>query len=106
MSKVDAAKHEKHIEVPSLTLKGLMDNTHIDQIDFLKIDCENSEGSILQSTPDKYLKRVRKIAMEFHDQLSELNHSDIQNILERAGFTTKLKWDGKASVGFMYAWRH
>jgi len=82
-----------------------MDNTHIDQIDFLKIDCEDSEGSILQSAPGAYLKRVRKIAMEFHDHLSELYHSDIQNILERAGFTTRLKRDTKSPSGYIYAWQ-
>ena len=95
-----------HIEVLTTNLQEIMDSNNLEQIDFLKLDCEGAESTILQSTPDIYLKRIRKISMEFHDQLSELNHSDIQNILERAGFTSKLKWDKKSPVGYMYAWRY
>ena len=96
---------ESHIEVPTTTLQAIMDSNDLERIDFLKLDCEGAESAILQSTPDEYLKRIRKIAMEFHDHLSELNHQDIQHILERAGFTTRLKWDGKSPLGYMYAWR-
>jgi len=60
----------------------------------------------LQSTPRPYLKRVRKIAMEFHNQLSNFDNNDIQKMLEEADFTTALKWDSKSSSeGFLYAWR-
>ncbi len=98
-------KAERYIEVPTTTLQEIMDSNNLEQIDFLKLDCEGAEGTILQSTPGEYLKRVRRIALEFHDHLSELNHTDIQNILEKAGFTTRLKWDRKSPLGYMYAWR-
>lgn len=98
-------KAETYIEVPTTTLQEVMDSNNLEQIDFLKLDCEGAEGSILQSTPSEYLKRVRKIAMEFHDHLSEINHTDIQNILESAGFTTRLEWDTKSPFGYMYAWQ-
>ena len=99
-------KAETYVEVPTTTLQEIMDCNHLEQIDFLKLDCEGAEGSILQSTPGEYLKRVRKIAMEFHNHLSELSHSDIQNILEAASFTTRLKWDTKSPLGYIYAWRY
>lgn len=101
----DVTRPESHIEVPTTTLQAIMDSNKLEHIDFLKLDCEGAESAILQSTPVEYLKRIRKIAMEFHDHLSELNHQDIQNILEKAGFTTRLKWDGKSPLGYMYAWR-
>lgn len=94
-----------YIEVPVTTLQEIMDSNNLEQIDFLKMDCEGSEGSILISTSVDYLQKIRKIALEFHDHLSELNHSDIQNILERAGFTTRLKWETKSSLGYIYAWQ-
>ena len=97
---------QTHLEVPTTTLQEIMDSNNLKQIDFLKLDCEGAESSILSSTPNEYLKRIRKIAMEFHDHLSELNHKDIQNILERAGFTTRLKWDTKSPLCYMYAWRY
>lgn len=83
-----------------------MDSNHIEQIDFLKMDCEGSEGSILQSVPKEYLKKVNKITMEFHDHLSRLDHNDLQKLLEEAGFNTKLKWDNKSSCGYLYGWRN
>ncbi len=99
-------KPETFIEVPTTTLQEIMDVNNLKQIDFLKLDCEGAEGLILQSTPEAYLRRVRKIAMEFHDHLSDVNHVQIQKLLESAGFTTRLKWDKKSPLGYMYAWRH
>ena len=93
------------IEVPTTTLPAIMDNNHLEQIDFLKLDCEGAESSLLRSTPDEYLKRVKKIAMEFHDHLSDINHKELQTILRSAGFHTKLKWDNRSPVGYLYAWR-
>ena len=93
------------IEVPTTTLPAIMDNNHLERIDFLKLDCEGAESSILRSTPDDYLKRVKKIAMEFHDHLSDTTHDELQAILQRAGFHTALKWDSKSPLGYLYAWR-
>lgn len=101
-----SASSENYIEVPTTTLQEIMDSNQLTHIDFLKLDCEGAEGDILQSTPDNYLKKVRKIALEFHDHLSEIDHVDIQNLLESAGFTTKLKWDRKSPLGYLYAWQH
>ena len=95
----------KYIEVPSMTLQEIMDNNHLAQIDFLKLDCEGAEAPILQHTSRQYLIRIRKIALEFHDHLCEINHDQIRKLLEEAGFTTKLEWDGKSVLGFIYAWR-
>jgi FkbM family methyltransferase len=99
-------KAEQCVDVPTTTLQEIMDSSQLEQIDFLKMDCQGSEGPILQSTPRQYLKRVRKIAMEFHNQLSNFDNIDIQKMLEEADFTTALKWDSQSSSeGFLYAWR-
>lgn len=96
---------EDSFEVPTTTLPDIMDSNSIEQIDFLKMDCEGSEGLILTSTPESYLKRVRKIAMEFHDNHSKINHDEIQKLLERAGFTTNLEWNGESPIGYLFGWR-
>lgn len=101
----DSDKAETYIEVPTTSLQEIMDSNNLEQIDFLKLDCEGAEGPILQSTPYSYLKRIRKIALEFHDHLSELNHIDIQNILKRASFSIRLKWDKQSPLGYIYAWQ-
>jgi FkbM family methyltransferase len=89
--------------VPTTTLPEIMDTNHLDRIDFLKIDCEGSEGAILLSTPADYLKRISRLAIEFHDNVSTIAHEQIQTLLEQHGFRTALKWDGASSFGFLYA---
>lgn len=96
---------EEYVEVPTTTLQSIMDINGIEHIDFVKMDCEGSEGLILASTPKNYLKRVRKIAIEFHDHLSKVSHGDLQKLFEETGFVTYLKWDGKSPLGFLYGWR-
>jgi FkbM family methyltransferase len=98
---------EKYIEVPSITLQHIMDSMAIEEIGFLKIDCEGCEGSIFLSTPTEYLKRVKKIVVEFHDRSSSLKHDAIQRLMEEAGFEVRLYWGfGKDSpYGYLYGKR-
>ncbi|GAC1676858.1 MAG: FkbM family methyltransferase [Ktedonobacteraceae bacterium] len=93
------------INVPSITLIGLMESQKIDRIDFLKLDCEGAEEIILQTTSLDCLQKIRKIAMEFHDHLTLLNHDGMLKLLEDAGFTVRIDWDGKSVLGLIYAWR-
>jgi FkbM family methyltransferase len=102
---VGSMHHAQLVQVPTTTLQEIMDRYHIEQIDFLKMDCEGSEGPILHSLPPNYLRRVRQIAMEFHDHLSSLHHEDIQLLLEQAGFLVKLQWDQHSAFGYLYAWK-
>lgn len=94
-----------HVEVPTTTLQAFMDTYSIEHIDFLKLDCEGAESSILQSTPWTYLQQVRNISMEFHDHLSPVNHTELQKLLEDAGFKTSLKWEAGSPLGLLYSWR-
>ncbi|MHC4268982.1 MAG: FkbM family methyltransferase [Planctomycetota bacterium] len=67
---------EGFVEVQTVTLKHIIDQNDLDHINFLKLDCEGGAGYVLLSTPLDYLKRIRKIAIEFHDTLSPLNHEE------------------------------
>lgn len=96
---------EEFIEVPSDTLQNVMDNNNIEQLDFLKLDCEGSEGIILESTPDSYLKRIRKITMEYHDHLSKINHHDMRKMLEKLGFITA-QFEETPKLGYLYGWKN
>jgi FkbM family methyltransferase len=93
---------EQYVEVPTTTLQQIMDDNNLKRIDFLKLDCEGSEGLILQTTPTDYLRKIRKIAMEFHDDLSPLHHNEIEKLLINAGFVTKLNWNGRSRTGYLY----
>ncbi len=95
----------RYIEVPSKTLERIIDENVLNQIDFLKMDCEGSEGQILKAAPIGCLERIKKIAMEFHDNVSLLNHDKIVNLLENCGFQCRLKWDGESPFGYLFARR-
>ncbi len=96
---------ENYIEVHAITLQRIMDDNNLERIDFLKLDCEGSEGSILMSTPRGYLERIQKVAMEFHDNVSQLKHDEIQRLMEEVGFVTSLVWDGDSPFGYLYGRR-
>lgn len=95
-----------YVHVPTKMLEKLMEKHSIKKIDFLKIDCEGSEGQILQSTSRKCLEKTRKIAMEFHDNVSILKHDEIKRLLESSGFSCNLNWDGASQFGYLYARRN
>jgi hypothetical protein len=99
-------KIEHYDEVPAITLQNIMNSHDLGEIDFLKIDCEGSEGAILASTPEDYLKRIKQIAMEFHDNVSKLKHDEIMNLLQSIGFKTALRWNGQSPFGYIYAWQN
>jgi FkbM family methyltransferase len=98
-------KLEQYIQVPATTLQEIMDRSDLRRIDFLKLDCEGAEGLIFRSTPTSYLKRIRKIAMEFHDNASALKHDELRLALENAGFATRLKWSRHSPFGYLYGKR-
>lgn len=93
------------IRVPTRTLPEIIDTYRLDRVHFLKMDCEGSEGAILLSTPSDYLKKIDRLAIEFHDNVSTLAHDRIQTLLEQQGFRTALKWNGVSPFGFLYASR-
>ena len=98
-------KITKYIDVSCTTLPTIMDEQRLERIDFLKVDCEGSEGDIFRSLPPEYLRRIRKIAMEFHDNVSAMSHEALKQCLESAGFVTKLSWNGRSPFGYLYAWQ-
>jgi len=95
-------KLENYIMVATTTLQSIIDDNDLERIDFLKMDCEGSEGSILMSLPKSYFKKIAKIAMEFHDNVSPLRHEEIEALLKSMGFVAWTRWDGKSPFGYLY----
>ncbi len=97
-------KLQNFIRVRTTTLKELFKIHKLKHVDFLKLDCEGSEGAILQSTPAAIWRKIDKIALEYHDNVSVLSHSQIVKKLQKLGFTTFLKNDA-SDFGYIYAWK-
>ncbi|MCJ7805816.1 FkbM family methyltransferase [Patescibacteria group bacterium] len=94
----------KNIEVPTLTLRSIISKYHLKKVDFLKIDAEGSEGKIILSTPAYVWKKIRKVSLEYHDDMSPVKHEDLNKRFQRLGFKTRLTSDG-SPYGYIYAWR-
>lgn len=92
------------IEVKTLTLLKVIEDLKIEKIDFLKLDCEGAEGEIIMSLGMDGLKRIKKMAIEFHNNNSALNHDEILEELKKAGFVTSLNWNGSSPFGYIYAY--
>jgi FkbM family methyltransferase len=94
-----------YIKVKTKTLQQIIDENSLEKIDYLKMDCEGSEGHILKSTPQKYLQKIRSIVLEFHNNVSILNHYQIINLLSDSGYKCNLNWDNKSEFGYIFATR-
>lgn len=99
----ESTNSEETLKVTSVTLKSMMEKLNIDTIDFIKLDCEGAEGEVIKSLGQEGLKRIKKMAIEFHDNNSILNHSEILKELKDSGFKTSIKWDGTSYFGYIYA---
>ena len=75
---------EKKIEIQTIRLDDFCEKEKINQIDFLKMDCEGAEFEILKSN-ETILNKVSKIVMECHPYENNTVQSMIQ-LLERNGF--------------------
>jgi len=55
--------------VPVIPLSGLFDLAGTRDIDFLKVDIEGSEHDVFAAATPDVLRRFKRIAMEYHDQI-------------------------------------
>ena len=58
-------------EVEVKTLEHLILEHNLNKVDFLKMDCEGAEYTIIQNTPSYIFDRITTISMEFHDLKNE-----------------------------------
>ncbi|MDP3790211.1 MAG: FkbM family methyltransferase, partial [Candidatus Omnitrophota bacterium] len=76
------------IEIDTVSLSDIFDDNGLSHCDFLKMDCEGAEYEILYNTPLEYLKRIKSISMEYHDNG---DISGLASFLEENGFKVTFK---------------
>lgn len=93
------------LEKPIMKLEDIFRYAKSPRIDFLKMDCEGAEYSIFDAAGIKFLNRIGKIAMEYHD-CGQNHHRILTRRFRRAGFELTEKTNrGEANLGFIYAKR-
>jgi FkbM family methyltransferase len=92
------------LRVPAVQLAEAFDRSGVAVCDFLKIDCEGGEYDILFHAGEAALRRVRHIAMEYHDGVTPWSHRDLVSFLEANGFETRRRPSpAHANLGFLFA---
>lgn len=77
------------------TLEEIIIDNGLEKIDFIKIDCEGSEYSILENTPGYIYDRIITISLEFHDlKDQDFTGESLIKLLAEKGFEiVKFKYD-------------
>ena len=78
--------NQKSLTVRSSTLADVFTRLDIEFCDLMKLDCEGAEFDILFNTSIELLGKIDHIVMEYHDHLTEHNHTELMSFLEGQGF--------------------
>lgn len=74
-------------EVKADTLEGTLKQNNLEQIDFLKLDCEGSEYGIVYNSTPEVMKKVKAMAIETHPGNGKgENKEDMIQHLKSLGF--------------------
>lgn len=82
--------NSRTISANAITLEEIFLRNNLENVNFLKMDCEGLEYEILTNTPKKQLKKIEKISMEFHE-FGKYKASQMKNFLENNGFKISIK---------------
>lgn len=91
--------------VKTLRLETLFDDYKICRVDYLKMDCEGAEYEILGNCPPSVLRKVKRIALEYHaaGNLTESSRiTDLRRVLLENGFNTTVN-PTHTDRGMLYA---
>ena len=85
-SMAQAPHIEQGLSVNALSLADAFAMLEMDSCDLLKMDCEGAEYAILFNSPRSILGQVKRIVMEYHDNVVEYTHLDLTRFLNEQGF--------------------
>ena len=92
--------------VEAITLDQVFERSKIDRCDFLKIDCEGAEYDILFGASEAALRRIRRVAMEYHEGVRPFGRGDLVRFLEEQGFRVRTRPNpAHREIGFLFGVR-
>lgn len=106
---VGAEKEEggvRSIEVPCVTLAGIVESNRIEAVDLLKMDCEGAEYEILYNAPPALFPRIKEIRMEYHNLDADgQNVEALREFLQSNGYAISLLKANTPTNGSLWAER-
>ena len=68
---VEEVDYKNENTIPAISIRDILDNHGIEQIDILKIDIEGSEKELFEEDYEYWMKRTKVLVIELHDGLRE-----------------------------------
>jgi FkbM family methyltransferase len=85
-------KNDKYIIANMNTLQNIIKRNKISKVNLLKIDCEGAEYDILLSCSENILRKIDKIALEYHF-FKNKNPKILANFLRKKGYIVSyVRW--------------
>jgi len=92
------------IEVPAITLDQLFDDHRLTTCDFLKLDVEGAEYPILLKAGDGTLRKIKHLALEYHDHTTAGKHEQLVEFLRAHDFQVQVRSNPvHRYLGYLYA---
>ena len=86
-----------------LSLDSFVKHYGIQKIDFLKLNCEGAEGEIFPAISENLWKKIRKIALQIHEDLSPISGDELKSLIVKHGF--QIRDESNARTRWAYCWR-
>jgi FkbM family methyltransferase len=77
---------ERSDAVECIDLASAIERCRLETVDLLKLDIEGAEVEVLESVDPSLWKRVRRVVLEYHDDLRPGSRERVISILNAAGF--------------------
>jgi FkbM family methyltransferase len=92
------------IAVDSISLASVLARADWTEVDLLKLDIEGSEFEVLLNTPEEALRRIERIAMEFHPRYDHPGYSPeiLLDRLQGCGFRLQMRRDDGEGYGIAF----
>ena len=105
MFKINPSKKTYEEKIKVLSLNDFFQREEIINCNFLKIDCEGAEYPILMNADTYTLKKIQKIAMEWHRFSDDQDPGKLAEFLKENGFKIIEPSSYDQSTGLLYAYR-
>lgn len=94
----------KSFPVKAVRFDTFLEESNIDHIDFIKLDCEGAEYEILYALPKEKFKIIKSLCIETHKgEKEDQNLNSLNNYLKNVGYKTQILDEGNYS-GYIWAW--
>ncbi len=103
--KINPSEKTYEEKVKSISLQDFFKQEKIENCDFLKLDCEGAEYSILMTADDSSLAKIQKIAMEWHKFEPDHDPKGLAEFLRENGFSLIEPPSYNEKTGFLFAYR-